>query len=108
MAATVNMSLKEYDELKEELNFYKNIVHHLCSIDIEPWNIQKYKEGTADYLSGGTGIELSYEEEKFLDKLVSDNFSKFLKDNDINDLQEETYPYKPRVSIYLERVTSED
>ena len=82
----VEMSLQEYDELKEELAIYEEIVNAITNPCIEGWDLEWYEEHSTSGLKVSTSSimnNLSHSAKTLVSSLIATNVGRYMKDNHI-------------------------
>lgn len=78
----VKMSIKEYNEMRDELLLYKRVLSNLLRPEFTPWDVQWYQENPSSSLQAKSRSlrEMDNEVKDFIKSFVEKNFDNMMRD----------------------------
>jgi hypothetical protein len=79
----VEMSLQEYDQLKDQLNLYEEIVYAIAKPCISGWQKDWYEEDKNNKAEVISNLRLSDDAKSFLESLISIHSKEYIRENNL-------------------------
>lgn len=102
----VELTTREYDDLRDTLKIYKEIVEAFATPEMGDWELGNIKSGASDLTYVSSVPRLSKEAKNLFFALIETNLIDFMKENDLSNSHD--YSINVGISYDIGRIVKRD